>query len=118
MCGRFITREQAATEREFSVVLPLWSFSAHYNVTLTNKLEPNVPVVHIVDRQRVGRMMRWPLIPVQLHGAPPSFSTFNAAAEGLTSKSTWKAIWNHPGNDGMNRRWRCILPAGGFYEWQ
>jgi|SRR5579872_4094814 len=116
MCGRFITRDQAATEREFSVVLPLWSYSPHFNITLTSRLEPNVPAIHVVDRQRVGRMMRWPLIRASLHGTPPPFSTFNAAAEGLTTKSTWRSIWNNRDPDRPIRR--CILPAGGFYEWQ
>jgi putative SOS response-associated peptidase YedK len=105
MCGRFITGNQAAIEREFSIVQPLWRFEPSYNVAPTNP----VPVIRIQDGQRTGVMLRWGLIPWFAKGEPPKYSTINATIENLEKGATWKGPWS--------RGQRCIMPAAGFYEW-
>jgi putative SOS response-associated peptidase YedK len=54
MCGRFISGNQAAIEREFSIMQPMWRFEPSYNVAPTNP----VPVIRIQDGQRTGVMLR------------------------------------------------------------
>lgn len=116
MCDRFVVRDQEAVERAFEIVPSLWAFQAHYNITPTDRLTPNVPVVRAVDGERTGVMMRWPLIPEWCRGVAPKFATFNARAECLASKrldSTWR-IWPPIWRKGN----RCIIPAAGFYASQ
>lgn len=105
MCGRFISAHQSALEREFSIVQPLWTLQASYNVAPTQ----SVPVVRMQDGQRAGVMMRWGLIPWFAKGMPPNYSTINATIENLERGATWRGPWG--------RAQRCIMPAAAFYEW-
>jgi len=105
MCGRFTTGNQAAIEREFAIVQPLWTFSASYNIAPTQP----VPIVRIENGQRTGLMMRWGLIPYFAKGVPPSYSTINATIENMDRGAAWRGPWS--------RAQRCIMPATGFYEW-
>jgi putative SOS response-associated peptidase YedK len=66
MCGGFVSGNQAAIEREFSVVKPLWTFAPSYNVAPTDA----VPVVRIQDGERIGLTLRWGLIPFLSEGPP------------------------------------------------
>jgi putative SOS response-associated peptidase YedK len=105
MCGRFIIGNQAAIEREFSIVQPLWSFEPSYNVAPTNA----VPVIRVQDGQRAGLSMRWGLIPYFAQGIPPKYSTINATIENMERGAAWRGAWS--------RGQRCIMPANAFYEW-
>jgi putative SOS response-associated peptidase YedK len=105
MCGRFITGNQAAIEREFSIVQPLWTFSPSYNVAPTQL----VPVIRTQEGQRTGIMMRWGLIPYFAKGTPPNYSTINATIENLERGAAWRSPWS--------RGQRCMMPTGAFYEW-
>jgi putative SOS response-associated peptidase YedK len=105
MCGRFIIGNQAAIEREFSIVHPLWTFQPSYNVAPTH----SVPVIRMQDDQRTGVMLRWGLIPWFAKGTPPHYSTINATIENLERGAAWRGPWS--------RAQRCIMPASAFYEW-
>jgi len=105
MCGRFTIGNQAAIEREFSIVQPLWTFEASYNVAPTHF----VPVIRTQEGQRAGLMMRWGLIPWFAKGTPPRYSTINATIEKLEQGAAWRGPWS--------RAQRCIMPAAAFYEW-
>jgi putative SOS response-associated peptidase YedK len=105
MCGRFITANQAAIEREFSIVQPLWTFSASYNIAPTQ----SVPVIRIQNGLPTALMMRWGLIPCFARGVPPNYSTINATVENLERAAVWRGPWS--------RAQRCIMPAAAFYEW-
>ena len=59
VCGRYVTKDQAAMERAFSVIKPWWRFEASYNVAPTQ----SVPIVRLTEGGREGVMMRWGLIP-------------------------------------------------------
>jgi putative SOS response-associated peptidase YedK len=106
MCGRYVTPEQAAAEREFTLRRTSWRFAASYNVAPSL----NVPVVRATADGWEGLMMRWGLVPFFAHGVPPQYSTINARAETLPSAATYRMPWR--------RGQRCLLPAAGFYEWQ
>jgi putative SOS response-associated peptidase YedK len=107
MCGRYVTKEQRAIERELAYidVVRRPDLEASYNVSPTQA----VPVVRWQDGQFEGTMMRWGLIPYFARGVAPKYSTINARIESIESAPAYRGPWR--------RAQRCVLPAGGFYEW-
>jgi putative SOS response-associated peptidase YedK len=107
MCGRYVSPDDAAMEREFNLVRTEWRFPASYNVAPTQ----DVPIVRLnKDGERTGIGVHWGLIPFWAKGVQPKYSTINATVEKLTDGATWRGPWK--------RGQRCIMPATGFYEWQ
>lgn len=103
MCGRYVTPEVAAAERDLMVH---WlEYNRSYNVAPTQR----VPVVRMNDEQRQGTMMRWGLVPFFAKGVPPKYGTINATIEKLTDGACWREPWR--------RAQRCLIVAAGFYEW-
>jgi putative SOS response-associated peptidase YedK len=107
MCGRYTTKEQRAIERELQYIdVVRWpDMEARYNVSPSQQ----VPVVRWLNGQFEGTMMRWGLIPFFSRGVPPKYSTINARVESIESTPAYRGPWL--------RGQRCVLPAGGFYEW-
>jgi putative SOS response-associated peptidase YedK len=107
MCGRYITKEQRAIERELPYIdVVRWpDLEPRYNVSPSQQ----VPVVRWTDGQFEGTMMRWGLVPFFSRGVPPKYSTINARIESIESAPAYRGPWN--------RGQRCVLPASGFYEW-
>jgi putative SOS response-associated peptidase YedK len=107
MCGRYITKEQRAIERELPYIDVIrWpQLPARFNVCPSQ----SVPVVRWLDGQFEGTMMRWGLVPYFARGVPPKYSTINARLESVEIAPAYRGPWK--------RRQRCVLPAGGFYEW-
>jgi putative SOS response-associated peptidase YedK len=108
MCGRYLTKDQRAIERELPYIeLRHWpEFEARHNVCPSQQ----VPVVRASDGHVEGLMMRWGLIPFFAHGVAPKYSTINARIETVETSPCYRGPWK--------RAQRCILPASGFYEWQ
>jgi putative SOS response-associated peptidase YedK len=107
MCGRYVSPDDAAIEREFNLVRTEWQFPASYNVAPTQ----DVPVIRVQkEGARTGSRMHWGLIPFWAKGVQPKYSTINATIEKLTDAATWRGPWK--------RGQRCIMPATGFFEWQ
>ena len=105
MCGRYVTKVDAAIERYWSLIEPWPEALEQYNVVPSSR----VPVV-VMHSGRVGVFMRWGLVPFWAKGAAPKYSTINARAETLATAASYRGPWA--------RRQRCILPALGFYEWK
>ncbi len=101
MCARYLTPEQAAAERYWRTISPLWHFQASWRVLPTQR----VPVVLAIDGAVTGRMMRWGLIPQR---GEIRYPLINATVEKLES---WYG-WRHPWEQGQ----RCLLVMAGFYE--
>ena len=55
------------------------------------------------------KFMRWGLIPSWAKEAKIGFTMFNARAESISEKPTFKTAF---------RRRRCLVPANGFFEWK
>ena len=107
MCGRYVSPDDAAIEREFTLVHTDWKLPPSYNVAPTQ----NVPIVRLNSGgERVGTRVHWGLIPFWAKGLQPKYSTINATIEKLTNGPAWRGPWK--------RGQRCIMPAIGFYEWQ
>ena len=106
MCGRFVSRTDAALEREWSLRRPPPIF-ASYNVTPGTA----VPVARLVpDGGREAVLIRWGLIPFWAHGIAPKYSTINATSERIQTAPAYRGPWK--------RGQRCLIPVNGFYEWQ
>ena len=116
MCGRYVSPEQAAIEREWHIGRhnqPMLSepFSARYNVTPQQGNPANY--VPVVRKDEAGELelvrLQWWLLPFWSKESRIKYSTFNARVETVAKAASFR--------DSLKRR-RCIIPALGWYEWQ
>jgi putative SOS response-associated peptidase YedK len=107
MCGRYITKDQRALERElpFLDVKDWPRFEASYNIAPTQL----APVVIATPDGNVCRQMRFGLIPYFAKGVAGSYSTINARVETIDTAPSFRGPWG--------RGQRCLVLASGFYEW-
>lgn len=108
MCGRYITKDQRALERELPFIdVKDWpQFEASYNIAPTQL----APVVIATAAGNVCRPMRFGLIPFFARGVPGPYSTINARVETIETAASYRGPWQ--------RGQRCLVLASGFYEWQ
>ncbi|TQE99693.1 MAG: SOS response-associated peptidase [Spiribacter salinus] len=107
MCGRFVSKTEAAIEREFNVTPRQWTYDwVKYNVAPTQK----APVVRLHEGECVGDMLRWGLVPTWAEGQPTKYSTINARVETVETAATYRNAWK--------REQRCVIPVLGYYEWK
>ncbi len=106
MCGRFVSRADAATEQYWSLLQPWPQGFASWNVSPGR----DIPVVMQREGRRAGAYLRWGLVPFWAKGEVPRYSTINARLETLERAASYRAPWA--------RGQRCIVPVEGFYEWQ
>jgi putative SOS response-associated peptidase YedK len=106
MCGRYVSPDDAAIEREFNLVhSPGLKLRASFNAAPSQLL----PVVRSVEGVRKISLMRWGLVPFFANGIPGPYSTINARMETIETSASYRGPWK--------RGQRCIVPAAGFYEW-
>jgi putative SOS response-associated peptidase YedK len=109
MCGRFTNQY---TWRELHALYMLsigfernTDWTPKYNIAPTNQ----IPVIlHEAGERRVV-LMRWGLVPSWAREIG-KFSTFNARADGITTKPMFRGAW------AAGRR--CLIPASSFFEWR
>lgn len=108
MCGRYVTPDESAIEREFTLVGPqvVPFFQASFNVAPTQK----VPVIRMHEGRQELVRMRFGLIPFFARGVPGQYSTINARVETVRTSPAYRTAWK--------RGQRCLVVASGFYEWQ
>ena len=104
MCGRFVSREQAAIEREYNIRVRN-PFERVYNAAPTMLL----PVIRTQSGEREALSMRWGLIPSWWARPAAPTSTINARSEEAAAKPMWRGAVRHT---------RCLVPALGWYEWR
>jgi putative SOS response-associated peptidase YedK len=108
MCGRYVSREQAAIEREFTLKVRN-PFERVYNAAPTMSL----PVIRNIEGDagagREALSMRWGLVPGWWSQSTLPTSCINARSEDAATKPMWR--------DAV-RRSRCLVPALGWYEWR
>jgi putative SOS response-associated peptidase YedK len=107
VCGRYVTPDEAALERFWTLDRRNWNpFRGSFNVAPTS-------VVPIVRRAEDGAYelaaARWGLVPHWWSKAKLPSATFNARSEEVASKPMWRQSYLHR---------RCLMPALGWYEWQ
>ena len=108
MCGRATIIdpdgvEQIAVEFHRKFIPTEWK-RPRYNIRPTQEL----PVVRLADGELELTLLRWGLIPSWSREPEPKFPTFNARAETLAEKPTFRGPFK-------NRR--CLILIDGFYEW-
>src|SRR5260221_6872478 len=99
MCGRYVSREQAAIEREYHISVRN-PFERVYNAAPSMLL----PVL----RPGEALPMRWGLIPGWWSQPTVPTATINARSEDAAAKPMWRGAVRHA---------RCLVPAMGWYEW-
>ena len=102
MCGRYANHVGAMGSWE--QILGDWpgQLATGYNLSPTQ----TVPV--FITEQTLG--MRWGLVPEWSKEPNSRFATFNARAETIASKPSFRNAWKHSR--------RCLIPALGYYEWK
>jgi putative SOS response-associated peptidase YedK len=108
MCGRFTySRNQNDTRAHFGVEVgePHLPLLGRYNIAPTQTV---LAVGQTKTGERKAAALRWGLIPSWAKDAGAGAKTFNARAETLLERPTFREPF---------RRRRCLILADGFYEW-
>jgi putative SOS response-associated peptidase YedK len=104
VCGRFTSSQRREAFRErFEIAVPD-TYRERYN------LAPQQGTLIVREREDAGEatMAKWGLL---LHWAKDpkvAFKMINARAETLSEKPAYRSLLS---------RYRCLIPADGFYEW-
>jgi putative SOS response-associated peptidase YedK len=104
-------RQRVGVVREPLITLRSPSELSHnldgWNVAPTD----NLPIVRYNAKEghRTLDMMRWGLVPYWAKDLKIGFSTINAQAETVDTKSAFRSAFE---------RRRCLVPVDNFYEWQ
>lgn len=107
MCGRYLTPQETAIER-------FWSLTPREATWQLGNIDvrptTTVPIVYESKEGTTCTPMRWGLVPYWAKGEIGKYSTFNARSEDLAKKPAYRGAWKYGK--------RCLFPAAGFYEWQ
>ena len=108
MCGRYSLKpvDPAQLRERFPIGESLAITPPYYNIT------PSSEVLAVTtDRagHPRGEHLRWGLIPNWAKSTKVGFKMINARAETLGERPAYRAAFE---------RFRCLIPADGFYEWQ
>lgn len=106
MCGRF-TIHATSEELTQGLGFKMWGLreEKRYNVAPGQW----VIVVRPEHNQRTIDVARWGLVPSWSKNPEAGPKPFNARAEGIADKPTFRGALRHG---------RCLIPASGFYEWK
>lgn len=101
MCGAFEQHNQAM--HDWADLLKDWPSDAELRINIRPTM-----IAGTIDAE--GYQERsWSLIPRWAKTPKLKFSTFNARAESVTEKATYRDPWK--------RSQRCIVPASAYFEW-
>lgn len=105
MCGRYdLTESPRALALYFQLAAEPAAF-ANPDVRPTQ----SAPVIRLDAGQRLALPARWGLIPSWAKDESFAQHTFNARAETLRTKASFRSAF---------RQRRCLVPASAFYEWR
>ena len=106
MCGRFGASFQYREIKAFWNLRGDFSgFFPRYNIAPSQEVSI---IVRNEDRNEI-KPMRWGLVPSRAQDPSIGQHMINARAETLLEKPSFKQLV---------ARWRCLVPADGFYEWR
>nr|WP_320131716.1 SOS response-associated peptidase [uncultured Holophaga sp.] len=107
MCGRFtLLAEATDLEAVFTMSLGGLQVDKRYNIA------PGQWLIVIRPARNGGReaaLAQWGLVPSWTKRPASGPRPFNARAEGLPDKATFRGAFRHG---------RCLIPASGYYEWK
>lgn len=106
MCGRYALHQHpGVVALQFGVGL-VPEFKPRYNIA------PSTDILIVRDDPAKGRtadLYRWGLIPGWAKDASIGSKLANARGETVADKPSFRSAF---------KRWRCLVPASGFYEWK
>src|ERR1700704_7206802 len=105
MCGRFVIPAPPAAWRQFLAFTAQPISPPRHNIAPPQP----IPVVIVENGIRHFLLMRWGLLPAWVKDPSKFALLINARAETVLEKPAFK--------NAMKRR-RCLIPAGGYFEWQ
>lgn len=105
MCGRFSLSTDLSTLQE------KFQFIFHDEIRPRYNIAPSQSILTVVDHEqkRVGKRMRWGLIPFWAKDMKIGYKMINARAETVAEKTAYRQAF---------RKQRCLILADGFYEWK
>lgn len=105
MCGRFELNETPARLRA------RFDLSGDLFLPERREFAPTnlAPIVRSLDGERRLSLARWGLIPSWAKDSAIASHTFNARAETLREKASFRAAF---------RKRRCLVPVSAFFEWR
>lgn len=105
MCGRFsLATEQSIIEDQFDVLIKE-ELSLRYNIAPSQ----NVFVIGSNGQDRIGKYMRWGLVPPWSKDVKIGYKMINARSETIEEKVSFKTPFIKK---------RCLIISDGFYEWK
>ena len=110
MCGRYVLEGPVSRVQQFFDAKLTESFddyeSGRYNIAPTMQ----IPVLRVNrEGERVLIRHRWGLIPTWAKDASIGAKLNNARGETVHEKPSFRTGF---------KRFRCLIPASGYYEWQ
>ena len=105
MCGRYEIHNSPQMLMLYFLLAEEPTAYSNADVRPTNE----VPIIRIRDGNRLALPARWGLIPSWAKDAAIAQHTFNARAETLAEKPSFRSAF---------RRRRCIVPMTAFFEWR
>jgi putative SOS response-associated peptidase YedK len=109
MCGRYMLKVKVNELVERFKVVP--DELDEHGPTVRYNVAPSQHMPVIVNRDGQNRLsyMQWGLVPRWAMDLKAVRPMINARVEGILTKPTFR---------GPVRKRRCLIPSGGFYEWQ
>ncbi|MCU1400971.1 MAG: hypothetical protein JWN62_4080 [Acidimicrobiales bacterium] len=107
MCGRFVSTNSAEEiANYFGASFDGEAPPENFNVAPTNDV---LAVVSSGGDDRSLKAFHWGLVPIWAKDVKIGSSMINARSETINEKAAFKGVF---------RKYRCIIPMDGFYEWQ
>ncbi len=104
MCGRYTIPDPGDIPIRFKATRSGYDLKPRYNAAPSQDL----PVV-LNDGEKHVELMRWGLVPFWAKDEKIGYKMINARAETLPDKPSFRKALSMQ---------RCIIPAGGFFEWK
>jgi putrescine transport system substrate-binding protein len=116
MCGRYVSPNEARTERiqprahrvEISVQLQCRVYTVRAGLAGKFDCRRSL-VIRSLGGQRTGSRIGWGLIPFFSHGEPPKYPTIDARIETIEPTPSYRVPWK--------RSQRCLQVASDFFQW-
>lgn len=106
MCGRFALYGPPLRIQEQFGIDGGFDFGPRFNIAPTTRVLITHPGP---GGRRVADAYRWGLIPGWAKDASIGAKLANARGETVAEKPSFRSAF---------KRWRCLVPANGFYEWK
>lgn len=105
MCGRYDLNESPQMLALYFLLSETPGSYSNADVRPTN----TAPIIRVEEGRRVRALAKWGLIPSWSKDEQIAKHTFNARAETLAEKPSFRASF---------KRKRCLVPVSAFFEWQ